>query len=99
MNKSYVGEAIAGMTFRNSWPTKDQWASHALLVDILFTEESMAPHGQSVVSGVDNQRIVGVRTILQGGKNAAYLFVKMRDQAIVFAELIADHVLCPRPRS
>ena len=93
-----VGERVAGLSLWHTWPLQDQRTLHALLVNILFAEQAVAPHPQPVIRRVDHQRVVGVRTALERLHDAPDLFVQMRHQAVVFAELIADDLPGSGPR-
>ena len=53
----------------------------------------MTPHGESVVGGVDQVGVVGVRAVFHSFHDAANLFVEVGDQAVVFAELVTDDFL------
>ena len=93
-----VGERVAGLALWHTRPLQDQRTLHALLVNILFAEQAVAPHPQPVIRRVDHKRIVGVRTALERLHDAPDLFVQMRHQAVVFAELIADGLPGSGPR-
>ena len=93
-----VGVGVAGLTFRNAWAPEDQGAAHALFVDVLFAEESVAAHGEAVVGGVDDEGVLCVRGGVEGVDDASYLFIEMGYEAVVFAELVAYGFFRSGPR-
>ena len=51
----------------------------------------MASEGETVVGGVDDDRVVGEAAGFEGGEEAADLGVEVFDHRVVFGELVADH--------
>ena len=78
-------------------PGDDQRHAHAVLEHALLAQQAVAAQGQAVVGGEDDQRVVRLAGLLQGRENPPDLLVHVRDQAVVFGQLIADHGLGARP--
>ena len=78
-------------------PGDDQGHADGVLVHVLLAVQAVAADRQPLVAREDDDRVVRLAGLLQGGQDAADLRVHVRDHGIVQGQLLADRSGSARP--
>ena len=83
-----VGVGRAAFALGYAGTGDDQGYADAVLVAVLFAEESVLAEGQTVVAGEDENRVVENPLGLQAGEHAAELGVEMGDHRVILGDVL-----------
>ncbi|MBA7709537.1 hypothetical protein ES703_118456 [subsurface metagenome] len=86
------------MVFRDVRAAHYQGHVHAVLVEVLLTQQAVTAHGQAVVPGQNDNRVLRLSRFLQRTKHPSDLSVHVRNYGVVVGDVSADFLRRSRPR-
>ena len=65
-----------------------------MIVQVLFSQQSVTSHCQTVVGGKDDDRVVRLPCFLQSLQHTSYLYVYFADHAVIIGKLLLHLLTC-----
>lgn len=93
-----VAEGIGLSALRDARSRDDEGSMHGVVVEVLFPEESVAPDGQSVITGKDDEGVVQLAARFKGIEDTGNLRIHELDIGIVVRKVLLHNFRGAGPR-
>ena len=93
-----VDRGIAFCALGHAGAGDEEGHTHAVVVHVLLSKQAVMAHGEPVVRGEEDPRVVGLSAGIERIEDAADLRVEMRDERVILAAMRFDGELGARHR-